>query len=159
MLLPLFLSVFLVGTVVDGCATRKKKPAYAVQVPADNPPPTIPTPPPQEPSNPSNPTPPPQDPSKPTPTPTGTPNPVPSPLPPVPLDRSGTPIIPRTPVVYAPHVIFNSGATAYYRGTVSSDICLDWNVKAYYKPCQTDPNGLYCFAPSCGYFTCVRRGG
>jgi hypothetical protein len=142
-LLPLLLSVFLAGTVVDGCA-KKKKPATAVQVPADNPPPTVPTPPPQDP-NPSTP----QDPSSPTPT-----NPELLPLPPVALDQSGDPIIPRTPVVDAPHVIFNSGATAYYSGTVSSNICQDRNVKAYYKPC--DPNGLYCFfTPSCGYFTCT----
>ena len=139
-----------------------------MEVPPDSPPPVVtpngsPVPPPQEPGTPTTtPTPKPQDPNNPVPTPTpaptnpGTGNPPP-PLQPVPLDPVGNPIIPRTPIVPVPHVILNNGTVSYYTGVVSSAICQDPNVKAYYVPCPTD-NGLYCWGPQCGYFTCVRWG-
>jgi hypothetical protein len=104
----------------------------------------------------------------PTPTPTPTPtnpnipnNPSPNPLPPVPLDPRGTPVIPQTPLVMAPHVIFNNGATSYYTGfsTISSAICQDRNVAAYYVPCANS-KALYCWGSTtkCGYYKCVRFG-
>jgi len=169
-LLPLFLSLFLIGSVVDGCAAKKKKKPASVEVPPDSPPPAVtpngsPVPPPQEPGTPTTPEPKPQDPNNPVPTPTpipttpidpGTGNPLP-PLQPVPLDPVGNPIIPRTPIVVVPHVILNNGVVSYYTGRVSSAICQDPNVKAYYVPCPTN-NGLYCWGPKCGYFTCVRWG-
>lgn len=170
-LLPLFLSLFLIGSLVDGCAAKKKKKPASVEVPPDSPPPAVtpngsPVPPPQEPGTPTTtPTPKPQDPNNPVPTPTPIPTtptdpatgkPLP-PLQPVPLDPVGNPIIPRTPIVVVPHVILNNGVVSYYTGRVSSAICQDRNVKAYYVPCPTN-NGLYCWGPKCGYFTCVRWG-
>lgn len=172
-LLPLlFISLIVTAySSNNGCAPKKKKKAATnVEVPPDSPIPTVPTPPPQEPpTTPKpgepNPVPTPGNPSNPTPTPTptppdvpvpGQPNPVPMPNP-IPLDPRGTPIIPRTPVVVAPHVIMNTGTVfSYSGGRISSSICQDVNVHAYYVPCAN--SGLYCFGPKCGYFVCQRWG-
>ena len=161
----------LVVTSTNGCAPKKKKKAATnVEVPPDSPIPTVPTPPPQEPpTTPKpgepNPGPTPGTPSNPIPTPTPTPTPVPDvpgqpnpvPMPnPIPLDPRGTPIIPRTPVVVVPHVILNTGVVFVYSGVtkLSSSICRDTNINAYYVPCAN--SGLYCWAPQCGYFVCQR---
>lgn len=147
------------------CKTKKKKPATTplteqpprVLVPGDDNDPTKPQPPPIE-----TPTPEPTPPTSPTPTEAPPPNvpdqPAPMPMPnPLPTDQRGVPIIPRTPIIASPHVIMNTGTVFVYNGgaNLSSAICRDTNIKAYYVPCNS---GLYCFAPKCGYFVCKRWG-
>lgn len=155
-LLPLLLLFSLVIVTVsssNGCAPKKKKKTANVEIPPDSPIPTIPKP--GDPNPIPEPSPIPS--STPTPT-TPTPN---NPIPisnPVPLDPRGVPIIPNTPVTTAPHIILKTGIVSVYRGgTLSSEICRDPNIHAYYIPCANS-GSLYCWEPQCGYFVCQRWG-
>lgn len=159
-LLPLFLSAFMIFNI-QSCAGRKKK--NPVPAPTVSPTPPIPPFPPTPPVPPTEtPTPPPFPPTPPEPgkpTPTPTPTPSNGQLPPVSLDVDGIPIIPQAPITTTAHVIMTDGSVLVYRGWVSSVICFDSRITAYYKPC---PTGLYCWSTpavsqqQCGYFICNR---
>jgi hypothetical protein len=158
--ISLLLTVFVVLGSVEGCAPKKKKKPAGV-APIVNNPPTFPTPsfsPTPEPTT---------TPVEPTPTPTNTvtPSPTPTPsngqLPPVDKDDAGNPIIPTTPIAPTAHTILQTGAVLTYPGIVSSSICRDGQIVAYFKPCSS--GGLYCWTlpqsqDVCGYFVCRRNG-
>ena len=163
-LLPLFLSIVMIFSV-GSCANRKKK-KNPVPAPTVSPippiPPFPPTPPAETPTPPPFPPTPPTEPSTPTPpTEPSTPTPTPSngQLPSVELNGEGIPIIPQAPITTTAHVIMTNGNVMVYRGWISSGICFDSRITAYYKPCA---NGLYCWSTpatqqqQCGYFICNR---
>jgi hypothetical protein len=66
------------------------------------------------------------------------------------------------PIVPVSHVVLNSGVVVLYQGKeMTSNICRDTDVYAYYISCGNESGGLYCWewfkpTPQCGYFICQR---
>jgi hypothetical protein len=159
MRLSIVLSILALTLSPLGCKTKKAKKPSPVPTVSPTQPPVPPIPPPNPnkpdvpPPNPNKPDVPPPNPNDPTPSPTPTPIPSNGQLPSVQIDANGDPIIPQTPIVSTAHIVMTDGSARIYTGWVSSLICFNSRVVAYYKPCDT---GLYCWTPAtqCGYILC-----